>query len=148
MKQIITLLFILSLYACHPKNDKLNEFSSLEGEWEKIEDMDEGTITKEIWRSTKTGQWKGIGLTLENKDTIFLEHLSIIQEDDWVYYVADVSHNPEPVKFKWNEKSNPWRFENPNHDFPKFILYQTINNKMNVEIGDSIRSLSFHFEKK
>lgn len=45
------------------------------------------------------------------------------------------------------EKSNYLRFENPEHDFPKFIEYYVIADSLTATIGDKTNTIKFKFVK-
>lgn len=145
MSKFIRIFCFLLLISCSTQNDQLPNFLALRGEWQRIDNEDDQAISKELWRLMKDGSLSGLGLTIENGDTIFVERLKILQDGVEVYYQADVSHNPEPVKFKWNQQMPNWQFENPDHDFPKVIKYVLEGDTLKVEIAGDGKKIPFTF---
>ena len=103
----------------------------------------------EIWQQHEDGL-SGIGFTLNNGDTTFIEKLSIILNNDGLFYVADIPHNLAPTYFKLtNHKNDSWTFENPDHDFPKIITYRRISTSMmNCTIQGNGKQIIFEFIKE
>lgn len=78
----------------------------------------------EEWKKTSDSLFEGSSKTVKNGEVIFSENLKIEKTAEGIFYVADVKHNPEPVKFKLIEVSDSIAvFENPEHDFPRKITY-------------------------
>ncbi len=78
----------------------------------------------EEWNKTNDSLYEGGSSTIKNGVVIFAEKLKIEKTPEGIYYVADVKHNPEPVRFKLTEVNDSLAmFENPEHDFPKKITY-------------------------
>ena len=66
----------------------------------------------------------GVGYSFERKDTTFTETLRIEQIGNDIFYIAEVPHNPGPVRFKLMRLDECSAvFENPEHDFPNRIIY-------------------------
>ena len=144
---LVVSLMLGGLVQSCQKSDQMAAFSSFEGEWIKPYSLGEDDVAKEVWSFTENGQWTGLGVTIEGSDTLFLEYLHISQQNGEVFYIADVDHNPQPIKFKWDGRTNPWKFDNPEHDFPKYIQYRIKEDTMSVEIGDGTKSMNFTFVK-
>lgn len=119
----------------------------------------EGTWTKKTPRPGRTGfeRWerspviamKGIGVTMKENDTLFQERLQLQVRDNALYYVADVAENKGPVWFKITRiTADGFTCENPEHDFPKKIVYQRTDEKLNVTISGDGKSVDFFFERK
>ncbi|HRJ85796.1 MAG TPA: DUF6265 family protein [Ignavibacteria bacterium] len=82
------------------------------------------TTSYEEWKVISDDLFEGGSKTVKDGRTIFSEKLKIENTAEGIYYVADVSHNPEPVKFKLTAVSDTSAvFENPLHDFPQKITY-------------------------
>lgn len=152
MKTILFSLLLLMLLlqpvaAQHFTDEFLSKLSWLQGKWERvIENPDQTGF--EQWQM-RNHSFQGLGVTLHQEDTVFVEKLSIeMKENDW-YYVADVEQNAEPTNFKITEVSEyGFVSENPDHDFPKRIEYQLVSDmKMIVTISGDGRSVPFIFQK-
>ena len=97
-------------------------------------------VTTESWEKVNENLFRGESLTIKTRDTIFHEKLELKIIDSEIYYIADVKHNPEPVKFKLTFCSNnEVHFENPAHDFPQKIIYKLLDSsKFSVRIEGKI----------
>lgn len=63
------------------------------------------------------------------QDTVLLESIQLIKTGSEVHYVSTVSgqNNGQPIKFTLTSSANNrYVFENPNHDFPKRIVYDIL----------------------
>ncbi len=149
----ISFLFFLHLLFCRfvcaqPSNEEsLNKFSWLEGKWERVmNNSNQSGFEEWEWSDDSL---KGLGMTIQQGDTVFVEKLSIERKNDNWYYVADVAQNAEPIYFKMTEiYDTGFVSENPDHDFPKKIEYQMMNDgELNVMISGDGRSVPFMFQK-
>lgn len=123
----LSLIFAL-LTACSPveKNEATSgedaSFKILLGRWA---DESRKNDFHEFWKESENGL-TGTGVVLSNGDTVFIEHLAILErEGDWYYSAKiDSQNNGEPVYFKLQTKEDSlFVFENPDHDFPQKIVY-------------------------
>ena len=119
----------------------------LEGRWERT-NVKPGMKANEQWQVDAPYQLKGIGVTTKGQDTIFLEKIQIVIKEGNMYYVADVKENKAPVYFKFTSLT-PHGFicENPEHDFPKKIVYESNGSKLVVTISDDSKSQNYLFTR-
>ncbi|MEM9895100.1 MAG: DUF6265 family protein [Bacteroidota bacterium] len=137
---------LISMTAFSQGEDK-KEFSWLFGTW-KREGLSSGKEAYETWQM-KNGQLNGLGVSLNDGDTSFIEMLGIVSKDAKTYYVAEVAHNSSPIYFEITaQTSTGFISENPAHDFPKKIAYALQGEKMKVIISDGKKSRSFHFQRR
>lgn len=109
--------------------------------------MKEGQSAFESWEVTKK-TLTGIGVTLRGVDTVFMESLSIIEKDQNLYYVANVSENASPTLFKITSISKRgFVSENPQHDFPKKIEYLLDGETLTATISGDGKAIPFVFKK-
>lgn len=95
----------------------------------------ETSTSYEHWEKTNETLYTGGSETIKNGDTVFAEKLKIELIEGKVYYIADVAHNPAPVKFLLTEvNENSAIFENPEHDFPQKITYINENGILHAVI--------------
>lgn len=95
----------------------------------------ENSTSYEHWEKTNETLYTGGSETIKNGDTVFAEKLKIELIEGKVYYIADVAHNPAPVKFLLTEvNENSAIFENPEHDFPQKITYINENGILHAVI--------------
>ncbi len=144
----ILLFIVLSFYgvsaATGLSDEKIESFRWLEGTWRNMRTGD-----YEQWRmNTDSHIWEGRGFRIAGEDTSFTERLIIACDGD-CHYIADVPHNPEPVRFKITEITETgFHSENPGHDFPKFIKYELESDgRMRAIIGAGDRTIRFEFQK-
>lgn len=135
MKYLILLFLIIfgrtQLYAQMNSTD-LEKLSWIIDRW--VSNDGEST-SYEHWEKVSETQFTGGSETVKNGDTVFTEKLKIELIDGSVYYIADVAHNPAPVKFKLTFLTDSEAvFENPEHDFPQKISYKYIEGNLNASI--------------
>ncbi|MEP3580416.1 MAG: DUF6265 family protein [Cyclobacteriaceae bacterium] len=135
---------LVLLFSCSPSKS-LEELDWMTGKWIKESDSPV-TTSIEVWEKTSETEMTGYGLTMEDGDTIFYERLQIIEEDGELFYLADVGEGI--VKFKLNESEyGKWAFEDPEHDFPKRIIYTYDGTSMVAFAQADDVSLEFRFKK-
>lgn len=130
-----------------PPKSLVRNFSWLLDSWQRTDEVP-GKIFTETWQVASINEWSGIGVTTQGADTIFVEQLNLILKNGDFYYVAEVSHNESPVHFKITAYDTiHFVAENPQHNFPKMIVYQKIDNQLKATISGDEKSIDFTFEK-
>ncbi|MCB0488968.1 MAG: hypothetical protein KDC99_10860 [Cyclobacteriaceae bacterium] len=148
MRQFLLLFPVLSVLCCsQPKSKKLDQLDWLRGSWNRT-NVKAGKSAHERWEQMPDGTWQGWGVSFTGSDTSFVENIKIIEQDNKLYYVADVPENKEPVYFEFTALT-PSGFvcENPSHDFPKKIEYNVKGNSLEAVVSGHAKSISFQFEK-
>jgi hypothetical protein len=115
----------------------------LVGEWQQ-----QNNTGAEVWQQTNNIQFKGEGFVIRNGKTELAEKMKLIEKDSKIFFVADVPHNQKEVFFeiiKWSK--NGFTAENPQHDFPKKIIYKRKKNLLRVTISSGKKQQFFTFEK-
>lgn len=143
-----TILTIASLFT-FMKNDKPYEF--ILGHWY----LEKNNIRVEEYWEVKNDVYTGWSKTWKDTSIISSESVAIIEENESVYYVVNVSgHNDDkPVRFKLVETgTEKLVFENKEHDFPQRIIYTRINrNEMLAQIegekGGKIKTIDFAYTR-
>ena len=111
------------------------------------------SVTTEIWEKISDELLSGSSETIKNGVTVFSEKLSIKKVKKDIYYIADVTHNPEPVFFKLlSQSQNDLVFENAKHDFPQKITYRNERTRLHVWIegpgkNKNWETIEFYFKK-
>lgn len=98
-------------------------FELLTGKWADTSGKNE---FYEVWETTDEGM-KGIGVVLSEGDTVFIEHLAIIEKDSVWHYSAKIGgqNRGQAILFRNTvAEDSLYIFENPDHDFPQSIAYQ------------------------
>ena len=144
---MVFLMISPALFAQSSPVYQISELNWLEGRWERVMNNPNQSGFEE-WE-IKDEMLKGVGITLQQGDTVLVERLSIKAEDGDLYYVADVNPNTEPTYFKITVISETgFMSENPDHDFPKKIEYQQQKKEeLIVTISGDERSIQFLFKK-
>lgn len=127
---------------------KFKQLHWLIGTWERVglEGQKRGF---EQWEMESDSVYKGIGLMLSGSDTVFVEKLKIVIEDDQLFYVADVPENPEPVFFELMKVGNNYFISrNPEHDFPRVITYRLENGELRATVSNDIKKIEYRFKKQ
>lgn len=146
MQRIIT-FFLLILTTQFVNAQSFKDFKWLQGTWER-QDTKPGSTAVESWEKMTNLGFQGLGVTMKGPDTVFVEKLSIVEKGNAFYYVAEVSHNPEPTYFKITSSSKTgFVCEKPDHDFPKKIEYQFKGDLLTVVISGDGKEIPFKFKK-
>lgn len=132
MKRTITLLSLLTFFACRHQQDKkeyalLNKASWFLGEWQSQSSY--GNFS-EKWEKLSDSTMMGATYIVKDKDTIFEENIVLEQRNDSLFYnVLFKENNQEKSTIFYLSKSTTKEliFENPKHDFPTKIVYNLIN---------------------
>ena len=82
MKGQIGILIMLICLSCSQKNSSPRNFDWLAWSWIRTNDK-EGNITYEHWTKNSDIEYKGLGYTLQNSDTIFKEQLRLIKINEF-----------------------------------------------------------------
>lgn len=120
----------------------------LEGTWTRV-GTKPGRTAHERWEKPGDKSMRGWGVSLKDKDTLFVEKLQIEIKDDHVWYVAEVAENKAPVWFKMTDITRDgFTCENPAHDFPKKIVYHREGDKLLATISGDGRAMTFNFSRQ
>jgi len=154
MKGIYTIIALLSgaaflvIQSCGDSSHthEIDQFQWLEGKWANSNE----TGFYESWEITGKDRITGIGYTMENTDSLMIEHLEIFASDSGTFYKALVVEQNEnqPVFFKLTHaQGDSLVFSNPSHDFPRFIVYKKIDdNTFRAYVRDGFSETSRGFE--
>lgn len=98
----------------------------LEGTW-KIENDD----MYERWDKLNDHSMKGFSYKVVNGQMIVSEYLDIKRESDKTIYTAAVlnQNQGKGIEFVLTRTDSTYTFENPDHDFPRKIVYQKLSDK-------------------
>lgn len=145
---ILTVFTVNSFCQSQKVADDFKKLEWLSGVWVRT-NAPPNRIGNERWVKISTIEWQGFGLTMKGQDTVSVEKLKMVIKDDAIYYVAEVPENKQPVYFKLTEISeNRFVVENPEHDFPKKIIYQKDGDKLRATIADNTKSVDYFFQRK
>lgn len=143
MKHIFTLLIMLA--AGPLLSQSVPEF--LHGTW-KVQNKE----TYERWDKLNEHTLKGFSYKLENGRMHISEYLEISGKGGDLFYTASVvdQNQGAGIDFKLTESDSALVFENPDHDFPKKIVYQKLtDHDILVSVSDGKdQGFSFKMEKQ
>jgi len=145
---ILSGISVLMLSNCinQPSVSDLKSVKRLEGDWASIHESG----FYEFWKLKNDRQMLGLGFSMELSDTLMSEQLEIFASDSGVYYKALVKGQNEglPVFFHLtHQEHDSLVFTNPEHDFPRFIIYKIFNDdSLRIDVRDGIGELSKGFQ--
>lgn len=134
-------LFILFITVIASAQSGLPDY--LQGTW-KMENKE----IYEHWDKPNESALKGFSYSLKDGKMTVSEYLEITEINKEINYKATVlnQNQGKEVKFKLTKKDSTYTFENPDHDFPKKIVYQKLNDKeIFVRISDG-RQKEFEYK--
>lgn len=144
---VIAFIDTFSQQSAKQARDDFKKLAWLEGTWLRT-NPPAGQSGSERWFKSSPSELQGHGVTFNGQDTLFVEKLRIMINEDRLYYVVDVPENQQPVFFKLTEITKAgFVFENPDHDFPQKIVYQVENGKLKATVSGNNKSLDFLFIK-
>ena len=114
MRRLLLLLFIAApLFAF---DAKLDDLSFMAGHWS-------GDGIEEVWLAPKNGLMTGMNRTISSKGRASFEFFRIAETPDGIVYLTQPGGRPAtPFKLIALENQRA-TFANPEHDFPKRIIY-------------------------
>lgn len=129
------------------------QLHQLEGKW--IMKTKRGTIGEE-WIKVNDTYLQNRGFFIKGGDTIVTERVSLKETKDGIFYTSTVEdqNNKQPIPFKLTSSvDHTFIFENPEHDFPKRIVYQLISPDSlhaYIDAGAAVagKRQDFYFQKQ
>jgi uncharacterized protein YciI len=143
MKYFLTFL-ILILTNTVPAQSDFPDF--LQGTW-KMEDKD----IYEHWDKLNDNTMKGLSYHLCNGKLTIFEYLDISRTADEIIYTASVlnQNQGKGINFKLTKTDSTFTFENPDHDFPKTIVYRKLTeSEMFVQLSGGMEQVLAYKLKK
>lgn len=126
----IILLFISMVGFIFPaRNNFISEFNWLNGSWKM--NTKKGVII-ESWIAFDDSTMHGKSIMVKNGiDSVQLETIALMYRNSNYYFIptAEGQNNNKAIAFKITSfDENSFVAENPEHDFPKRIVYRKINS--------------------
>jgi len=107
--------------------------------------------SEEHWTAPAGSTMIGMSRTLAGDKTVEFEYLRIEQRSDGIYYVAHPKARCPGTDFKLTQLSaSEAIFENPQHDFPKRVIYRRTSDDTltaSIDGGAGTKSMAFPFRK-
>ena len=139
MKKILSaaVIICLSSFLLAGKAKVFKKLYTLEGTWKMI--TKRGAICEE-WKKVDNNHLQSKGYMIKGSDTIINERVALTNTAAGIFYTSTVEdqNNKQPVAFKLSSvNNNIFIFENPEHDFPKRIVYEfTDSTTLHAYIDD------------
>jgi uncharacterized protein YciI len=119
----------------------------LQGTW-KMENKE----IYEHWDRLNGNTLKGFSYTIKNGQITISEYLDISRtENEMIYTTAVLNQNQgKGTNFKLTQTNSIYTFENPDHDFPKKIVYQKLSDtEIFVQVSDGKqKGFAYKMEKQ
>jgi len=126
----------------NPKN-----FDWLLGHWQRTNET-EGKETFETWVKLSNNEYHGIGFTLQNNDTIFLENILLIESNQSWNLEVSLKDDINPTIFHVvNIEKENFECTNEFNEFPKKIRYWKDGDKIKATVSGDDMEISFEFMK-
>lgn len=148
----MVLVFCLSAFNFAGNNNTFKKLYVLEGTWKM--DGKRGAVYEE-WKKLDRNTLAGRSYILINSDTIVNETIKLANLKAGIFYTATVAkqNNNQPVAFKMTQvEDDKFVFENPEHDFPKRIIYKLVTtDSLHAIIDDGTKlgvKQNFYFKRQ
>ena len=119
----------LSAFVIADKDKKsFKKLYTLEGVWKM--NTKRGALCEE-WKKVDNNYLQSRGYMIKGKDTTINERVALTNTKAGIFYTSTVEdqNNKQPIAFKMTKaENNVFIFENPEHDFPKRIVYELMGN--------------------
>ncbi len=128
MKKILLVIAVITGLAAFLQAEKktFKKLYTLQGTWKMI--TKRGAICEE-WKKIDNNYLQNKGYMIKGNDTLVNERVALTNTKDGIFYTSTVENqnNKQPVAFKMTKAdNNMFVFENPQHDFPKRIVYRFV----------------------
>ena len=145
----LTFLMIFVLVNLSPQTPAIADLSWISGDWQTAPGG--RAQIEEHWTNVAGGSMMGMSRTVAGDKTVEFEYLRIEQRADGVYYVAHPKARCPGTDFKLTKASATEAvFENPQHDFPKRIIYRKNGDDSltaSIDGGEGSKAMSFAFRR-
>ena len=126
----------------------LSDISWIAGDWQTAPGG--RRQIEEHWTSVAGATMMGVSRTVAGEKTVEFEYLRIEQRADGIFYVAHPKARCPGTDFKLTRASAMEAvFENPEHDFPKRIIYRKTEEGLTASIdgGEGTKAMSFPYRR-
>lgn len=143
---LFTLLFITQASAQTPT---LADISWIAGHWQTAPGG--RRQIEEHWTQVAGGSMLGMSRTVAGEKTVEFEYIRIEQRADGIYYVAHPKARCPGTDFKLTRASATEAvFENPQHDFPKRLIYRKGADDSltaSIDAGEGTKAMTYAYRR-
>lgn len=130
-----------------PVSEAIDNMDWLLGSWERMDEA-EGKITHEHWKRISDKEYKGLGCTMVEKDTVWQENMSLIHNDSiWIFKVKGTNAEQATIFNFTDLTKNSFTCENEENEFPKKIEYYKDKEYLKAKISGGGPEIPFQFKK-
>lgn len=125
---VFTIAIILMAFATKQDTGSFKKLYALEGTW--VMKSKKGNTMGESWVKVNDDYLQNKGFYVKGNDTVVTERVALRKTKNEINYISTVEdqNNKQPIAFKLtSSENNVFVFENPEHDFPKRIVYELIS---------------------
>ena len=148
-RSMFVVLFLLFISSASAQTPALADLAWIAGSWQS-EPGGKRQI-EEHWTTAAGATMMGMSRTVAGEKTVEFEYLRIEQRADGIYYVAHPKARCPATDFKLTRASaNEAVFENPQHDFPKRIIYRKgAGDSLTASIdgGEGTKTISYAYRR-
>ena len=145
----LMLVFLCLLVPLTPQTTAITDLAWMAGDWQTAPGG--RRQIEEHWTAVAGGTMMGMSRTVAGEKTVEFEYLRIEQRADGIYYVAHPKARCPATDFKLTKASaNEAVFENPQHDFPKRIIYRKTGADTltaSIDGGEGSKAMTFSFTR-
>jgi len=146
---VCSFIFVVTASTQTPQTHSLSDLLWLSGDWQTPAG---GRVQiEEHWTQPAGGSMMGMSRTVSGEKTVEFEYLRIEQRADGIYYVAHPKARCPGTDFKLTRVSPIEAvFENPEHDFPKRIIYRKSADDAltaSIDAGEGTKTMSFGYRR-
>lgn len=141
---LIVLMLALPTLAQTPTSS-INDVGWLAGEWKAER---KGRIVEEHWIKPSGGTMMAISRTVAKDKTVEFEYLRIVEREGKLVYIAQPGGRPATEFTSTSVSADQVTFENPQHDFPKRVIYKKTSDKCvtaSIDGGEGTRKIEFPY---
>ena len=145
----LILVTVCLLVSFTPQSATITELAWISGDWQTAPGG--RRQIEEHWTGVAGGTMMGMSRTAVGDKTAEFEYLRIEQRADGIYYVAHPKARCPATDFKLTKASATEAvFENPQHDFPKRIIYRKTGADSltaSIDGGEGSKAMTFSFTR-
>ena len=147
LKLCIVILLLATTFT--PQAPTIGDLAWISGDWQTA--AGGRRQIEEHWTAVAGGTMMGMSRTVAGEKTVEFEYLRIEQRADGIFYVAHPKARCPGTDFKLTKSSATEAvFENPQHDFPKRIIYRKTGDDSltaSIDGGEGTKAMTFSFTR-
>ena len=145
---LLAITFTIAIISA-PQTTAITDIAWISGAWQT--EASGRRQIEEHWTSVAGQSMLGMSRTVAGDKTVEFEYLRIEQRADGVYYVAHPKARCPGTDFKLTRASATEAvFENPQHDFPKRVIYRKSGDDSltaSIDGGEGTKAMSFSYKR-